>query len=106
MFPTAKTAVNKLVVNNKTQIVDLTQGNFTTLGATKAVTYGDNVLCDFAITQWEINAQNTANIGLFEVTDNSGRDYYKQYFNCLTEGDVVANDLWRTTTKYNIQVGV
>lgn len=106
MYPTTKDIISKLRVNNKIDTYDLSQTTPSiTDGVLHAFAWGDNVLCDFDITCWDINAQSKSGVGAYFVTDNGGQNYYKQYYKALASGTVANGDVWQTSAFYKIQIG-
>ena len=106
MFPTAKAVIDSLRVNNKIDTYDLSQTTPSiSSGVNHAYTFGDDILCDFNILTWDIDAQSATDIGGYFISDNGGQNYYKQYYKALSSGTVANGDIWQTSTFYKIQIG-
>lgn len=105
MFPTIKSVLDYLRVNNKIDAYDLSNDQpYTASGTDKVFAWGDKILCDFDIPVWKINGDITGS-GAFFVSDNGGYSYYKMYYRACGTGTVSAGDVWETSSFYNIQIG-
>ena len=106
MFPTAKTIINKLRVNNKIETFNLAQTMPSIASGVKhAYSWGDAITCDFDISDWNIEAQNASGEGSYFISDNGGQNYYKQYYKALAAGTVQNGNVWLTSSHYKIQIG-
>lgn len=106
MFPISKSAVNHAYSDLDFSPIDLQNAvvPFVKSGAKKAVLYGADVNAEFRTERYP-----TGLVGgdVWSVSDNSGQNYYKNYYHVLgsdTPNAAVAHvgDLWQSTTVYKI----